>query len=76
MRWLVAFAVAVLNDVVDILGAGAVPVAGDLLDVAATAVLVPLVGGPKPLVTATELIPGSDFLPIFTLVTLWAYLRR
>ncbi|MDY6769355.1 MAG: hypothetical protein SVU88_00110 [Candidatus Nanohaloarchaea archaeon] len=76
VRWVLAFVVALGNDILDIYGPGALPIAADTLDVATTVVLFPLVGGPEPFITATELIPLADILPIFTAVTLWAFLRH
>ncbi|MDY6768943.1 MAG: hypothetical protein SVW02_02440 [Candidatus Nanohaloarchaea archaeon] len=76
LRWTAAFLIAAVHDIVDIIGPGSIPIGGDVVDAATTLVLFPLVGGPEPFITAAELVPAADILPIFTLVTAATFYRR
>lgn len=78
MRWkyLLALLIAVANDGIDYLGVGSLPVAGDVLDLASSALLFPLIGGYEPFLTLAELIPGVDLLPTYTVLVLWSWHRR
>lgn len=77
MRWkyLLALIIGGANDIVDYLGVGSLPVAGDVLDLASSAILFPLIGGYEPFLTLSELIPGVDLLPTYTVLVLWAWHR-
>ncbi len=76
LRWRIAFALALFNDVLDIMGVGSVPVIGDAIDVATSALLWGTLGTRYTLPTALELIPGMDVLPIYTATVSWAYYRK
>lgn len=73
--WLIVLGIAIGSDVLDYLG-GAIPVVGDVLDVATTVVLTPLIGPQRGAVTLIELVPGADFLPTFTVMALYAMIQQ
>lgn len=73
-KWKFAFGLAVLNDMVDILGIGSVPVIGTVLDLITSALLWRTLGTSYTIPTVLEFIPGVNILPIYTtLVTLRYY---
>lgn len=76
LRWRIAFALALFNDVLDLMGVGSIPVIGDVIDVATSALLWGTLGTRYTLPTALELIPGMDVLPIYTVTVSWAYYRK
>ncbi|RLF38450.1 MAG: hypothetical protein DRN00_04115 [Thermoplasmata archaeon] len=74
LKWLVAFTVAAILDIIDWLIAGMVPVAGDVVDVIGVVVLMLLTGSLWPVVGLVELVPVvGDVLPTFLAVTYFAY---
>jgi hypothetical protein len=75
-RWQLAFGTAVLNDALDLAGIGAIPVIGDVIDVASTAMLWKLLGRDYSIPTILEFIPGLDFLPTYTVTVIFAYYRE
>ncbi len=72
--WGIVFVVALANDIFDYFG-GAIPVFGDILDLATSAVLYPVIGPYVTAFTAIEFIPGADYLPVHTTLVLWALWR-
>lgn len=75
MTWLLATVAAVGNDILDYFG-GALPLAGDVLDIISTAFMYPVAGPFYDLFTLAELIPGVDVIPVHTLALIAAYLWR
>ena len=75
-KWQLAFILAILNDAVDYIGIGAVPVLGDILDAATSLALWRLLGVKYTAPTGLEFIPGSDFLPIHITSVGVAYLHN
>ncbi len=76
LRWRIAFALALFNDVLDLVGVGSIPIIGDVIDLATSALLWGTLGTRYTLPTALELIPGMDVLPIYTATVSWAYYQR
>ncbi len=62
--------VAVVHDAADYVGL-ALPVIGDVADVATTLVLAPVVGAATAAPGLVELLPGVDFLPTYTVIVAW-----
>lgn len=75
-KWLLAFGLAIVNDVLDWTGAGIIPVLGDVIDLATSGLLWRVIGTRKTAFTLLELIPGADILPIHLLAVTWAYYRE
>jgi hypothetical protein len=69
MGYKLALLVAVANDLIDYYG-GAIPIAGDILDIAASGVLLASVGILEGLVSLLELIPGVDFIPTYVIIVI------
>lgn len=69
--WLLVIAVAVVSDILDYFG-GAIPVIGDVIDIGTSAILYPKLGNVNTAFTLIELIPGADFLPTYTVITLYS----
>jgi len=65
-RIALAFIFALFLDVADIIAFAWIPVIGDVLDIIGIVILFILVRNPIVLISASELIPGVDFLPMHT----------
>lgn len=65
-RIALAFVFALFLDIADIIAFAWIPVIGDVLDIIGIAILFLLVRNPIVLISAAELIPGVDFLPMHT----------
>lgn len=76
LKWKIAFGLAVFNDLIDLTGIGAIPVLGDLLDIATSGLLWKTIGTRKTALMLLEFIPGLDFLPTYTVVVGWSYIQR
>lgn len=76
LRWKASFGLALLNDILDLAGIGAIPVIGDIFDLITSALLWKTLGTSYTLPTLIEFIPGADFLPIYTATVSLAYYRR
>lgn len=66
MRLVLAFVIAIFLDIADIVAFAWIPIVGDVLDVIGLIVLLILVRKPAILLSATELIPFADPLPMHT----------
>lgn len=73
LRWKLALAAALVNDVLDLLGPGTIPVIGDALDLITTTAIYILTGETRALPTIVELIPLVDPLPVYTASVLYLY---
>lgn len=74
-RWRIAFTAAILNDSLDLVGIGTVPILGDVLDAATSLLIWKLTGKKKAAATLIEFIPGADILPFYTATVAYAYYR-
>jgi hypothetical protein len=72
-KWFAGLGVALLNDVNDYVGFGALPLVGDALDMATSAALYPLIGTKNTAFTLIEFIPGADYLPTYTSAVLYSW---
>jgi hypothetical protein len=75
-RWQMAFGAAVLNDGLDFAFIGSIPVIGDVIDLASSALLWKLLGKNYSIPTLVELVPGLDPLPTYTVTVIFAYYRE
>ena len=75
LRWKLAFGLALLNDFLDLVGIGSVPIAGDVIDALTSAALWKVIGRRYTTATLLEFIPGFDILPIYTATVSYAYLQ-
>ncbi len=70
-----ALVIAISNDILDYLGfIGSIPLLGDIVDVATSAILWPLLGGVPALFSIVELIPFVDLLPTYTIIVLISFI--
>ena len=76
LTWRVAFGLALFNDLLDLVGVGSIPIIGDTLDIATSALLWGTLGNRYTIPTFLELIPGVDVLPIYTMTVGWAYYQK
>jgi len=76
LKWYTGLGVAVLNDINDVIGFGSVPILGDILDVATSAYLWPLMGKREKALSFVEFIPYADYLPTYTSLLLWSWKRN
>lgn len=74
-RWVKAFVVAVISDLLDY-SIGSIPFFGDIIDTGTIAVNYQALGVKPSILSLIELIPGADFLPTYTILTTYAYIRE
>ncbi len=70
MHWAILLGIAVVSDLIDYAGIGAVPGIGDILDLLTVGILFPYVGIESG-IGLIELVPGADFLPTYTALARW-----
>lgn len=75
-RWKIAFGLALFNDLIDLMGVGAIPIIGDIIDIGTSALLWGTLGTRYTVPTFLELVPGIDVLPIYTISVGWAYYQK
>jgi hypothetical protein len=74
LRYYVAFAVAVISDLIDYTAVGALPVIGDAIDAVTIFILYALIGKSS-IIGVAEFIPFIDLFPTYTVAVAWAYYR-
>lgn len=75
-KWKLALGFALFNDILDLAGIGSVPIIGDMIDLASSAVLWKTLGARPTVPTLLEFVPGLDMLPIYTATVLWFYYQE
>ncbi|MFB6203724.1 MAG: hypothetical protein ABEK01_04515, partial [Candidatus Nanohaloarchaea archaeon] len=66
---------AALNDILDYTGVGAVPIAGDILDLIVSSLYLVELHFFEFIVSLAELIPAVDFLPVHTVAATIVYMK-
>ncbi|MER3408014.1 MAG: hypothetical protein C4292_04465 [Nitrososphaera sp.] len=74
LRYYVAFAVAVISDLLDYTAVGALPVMGDAIDAVTIFVLYALIGKSS-IIGVAEFVPFLYLFPTYTIAVAWAYYR-
>lgn len=75
-KWKLLFGISLFNDLLDLAGIGSIPIIGDIIDLASSAVLWRSLGTRPVIPTLLEFIPGLDLLPIYTATVAWAYYKE
>ncbi|MFB6116250.1 MAG: hypothetical protein ABEK10_01950 [Candidatus Nanosalina sp.] len=75
-RWRIAFTAALLNDSLDLIGIGTVPLIGDALDAATSLIIWKLTGEKKVAAALIEFMPGADIIPLYTATVAYAYYKN
>ena len=75
LRYYVAFAVAIVSDLLDYTAAGSLPVIGDVIDAITVPILYALIGKFS-LFGAIEFIPFADLIPTYTIAVALAYRKE
>lgn len=76
LKWKITFGVALFNDILDLIGIGAIPIIGDVIDMGTSVLFWKTLGKNYTLPTLLEFIPGVDVLPIYTVTAAWAYYQE
>jgi hypothetical protein len=75
LKWRIAFGVAMFNDALDLAEVDSVPLIGDTIDIASSAVLWKILGRRYAAPTLLEIVPRLNRLPIYTATVTFAYYR-
>ncbi|MGI0019412.1 MAG: hypothetical protein ACREAY_02965 [Nitrososphaera sp.] len=75
LRYYVAFAVAIVSDLLDYTAMGSLPVIGDVIDAITIPILYALIGKFS-LFGAVEFIPFADLVPTYTIAVALAYRKE
>jgi hypothetical protein len=75
LRYYVAFAVAIVSDLLDYTAVGSLPIIGDVIDAITLPILYALVGKFS-LAGAIEFIPFADLIPTYTIAVALAYRKE
>lgn len=74
LRYYVAFAVAIVSDLLDYTVVGSLPIVGDIIDAITVPILYALIGKFS-LAGAIEFIPFADLIPTYTIAVALAYCK-
>lgn len=72
-KWFAGLGLALVNDIYDIFERDKDSLSGDILDLATTSMLFPLIKGKRASLTLVEFLPGASYIPTHTIALLWSW---